>query len=133
MTDIQAVIKGHRRVADLLEANPDLPAPFVYGDGVIAWNLYSFECPDGVPAMVAKIRRTVGGKWDKRESEGISSPEMVFEREGYRITTKRDAVCVRRVVDTKTVTKPAVSLPERTETVEIVEWDCEPILAEVAP
>lgn len=131
MSDITAVIAGHRRVADLLEANPDLPPPFVYGDGVIVWDLYGFECPDGVPAMVAKIRRIVGGRWGKREAVGISSPEMVFEREGYRITTKRDAVCVRRVVGTEVVTKPAVSLPERTETVEIVEWDCEPILAEV--
>lgn len=115
--DVTNVIAAHRRVADLLEQHPDIALPFVYGDGKIAWNIYSFECPDGIPAMVAKIRRIVGGKWDKRESKsGAGSDEMIFEREGYQITTRREAVCVRRVVGTETVTKPAVNLPERTET-----------------
>lgn len=132
MTDVSAIVTGHRRVADLLEQHPDIVPPFVYGDGKIVWNIYSYECPDGVPAMVAKIRRIVGGKWDKREQNGITSPEMVFERDGYQITVKRDAVCTRRVVGTETITKPAISLPERTETIEIVEWDCSPVLAEAS-
>ena len=80
--------------------------------------------------MVAAIRRAVGGKWDKREAQGVSWPEMVFEREGYSITVKREAVCTRRVVGTETVTLPAVEAqPERTVEREIVEWDCEPVLA----
>lgn len=129
MPDIPAIITAHRRVADLLEQNPDIVPPHVYSDGKIVWSLYPFECPDGVPAMVAKIRRVVGGKWDKSESKSITgADQMDFERDGYSITVRRDTVCVRRVVGTETVTKPAISLPERTETVEIVEWDCEPIL-----
>lgn len=130
MSDVAAVATAHRRVADFIEAHPDIPFPFVYSDGVIAWTLYSFECPDGVPAMVAAIRRAVGGKWDKRESTGIvGDAEMLFERDGYSIKVRREAVCTRRVVAVKTITKPAISLPERTETREVVEWDCDPILA----
>lgn len=126
----QATIDAHRHVASLLEDHSDLPAPFVASNGLIWWTLYSWECPDGVSAMVALIRRTIGGKWDKREESNYGGePDMVFEHPGYQIKVKREAVCVRRVVGTETITKPAVSLPERTETVEIVEWDCEPLLA----
>jgi len=129
MTDRTALVAGYRRVADLMEARPEIDHPFVTTNGDLVWHLYSWSCPEGVPAMVAAIRRAVGGKWTKRESPGLSEPEMHFERAGYRITVKRGAVCTRRVVGTETVVKPAVSLPERTETIEIVEWDCEPVLA----
>lgn len=132
MSSTAAVVAAHREVADFIEAHPDLVLPFVCSDGTIAWTLYSFECPDGVPAMIAAIRRAVGGKWDKREGRGIiGADQMVFEREGYRITVKREAVCVRRVVGSEKVTLPAVEArPERTVEREVVEWDCEPILAD---
>lgn len=124
----EATIAAHRHVASLLETHPDLPMPFVRSNGTIWWTLYSWDCPDGEAAMVALIRRTIGGRWDKREQNTYGSDEMVFSRPGYEIKVKREAVCTRRVVDTKTVVKPAINLPERTETVEIVEWDCAPIL-----
>jgi plasmid stabilization system protein ParE len=127
-----ALIAGFRRAADLIEAHPELARPAVLADGDLRWWLYSYECPDGVPAMVAAIRRAVGGKWDKAETPGIGEPEMTFSRKGYAITVKREAVCVRRVVGTETVTLPAVeAAPERTVDREIVEWDCEPILTAV--
>ena len=130
MPDITAVVAGFRRAADLLEKNPDIAVPVVTSKGDLFWSLWTFECPDGVPAMVAAIRRAVGGKWDKREAMGISEPEMIFEREGYSITVKREAVCTRRVVDTETITLPAVEAqPERTIEREVVEWDCSPVLA----
>lgn len=125
------VIAAHRHVAELLETHDDIPVPHVGSNGTIWWTLYSWDCPDGVPAMVALIRRTIGGKWDKSEYEPPygGEAEMLFTRPGYEIKVKRAAVCTRRVVGTETVTKPAVSLPERTETTEIVEWDCSPVLA----
>lgn len=129
MTDRTALIAGYRRAADLIEAHPAIDYPIVVRSGDLHWSLYSFSCPNGVPAMVAAIRRAVGGKWTKREQQGYGDAEMVFERDGYTITVKRDAVCTRRVVGTETVTLPAVTAqPERTEEREIVEWDCEPIL-----
>lgn len=125
-----AVIEAHRHVASLLETHDDLPTPFVASDGLIWWTLYSWDCPDGVPAMVALIRRTIGGKWDKAERNNYGSDEMEFSRPGYKIKVQREAVCTRRVVGSTTVTKPAINLPERTETTEIVEWDCSPVLAD---
>lgn len=127
-----AVVAGFRRAADLIEAHPGFVPPSVLNDGDLRWWLYSYECPEGVPAMVAAIRRAVGGKWNKAETPGIGEPEMTFSREGYAITVKREAVCVRRVVGTETVTLPAVeAAPERTVDREVVEWDCEPILTAV--
>ncbi len=128
----QAVIDAHRHVASLLEEHDEMPAPIVFGDGAIAWSLYSWECPEGVPAMVAYIRRTIGGKWDKAERNDYGSDKMEFTRPGYRITVNREAVCTRRVVGSTTVIKPAISLPERTETTEIVEWDCHSLLSDGA-
>jgi hypothetical protein len=126
----EVIVAGYRRAADLIEAHPHIAAPIVTSKGDLIWSLWAWDCPDGVPAMVAAIRRAVGGKWTKHERAGLSEPEMEFKRDGYSIIVKREAVCVRRVVGTETITKPAVSLPERTETREIVEWDCEPVLAE---
>lgn len=127
-----AVAAGHRRAADLIETNPEIALPSVGHDGGLFWWLYDYDCPDGVPAMVALIRRAVGGTWQKSESRGIvGEPELVFSREGYTVTVKRDAVCTRRVVGTETITEPAVEAQaERTVEREIVEWDCSPILAE---
>lgn len=131
----QALIAAHRLAADLIEQHPEInPPTYVTGGGGICWTLYSWNCPDGIPAMIAAIRRAVGGKWDKTERESYGGQaEMVFSREGYEIVTKREAVCVRRVVGTETKTIPArPALPARpatTETIEIIEWDCEPVLA----
>lgn len=129
--DLTELIASHRAVADLLEAHPDLLPPFIYKNGTIAWLLWPFECPDGVPAMVASIRRIVGGKWDKRESKSVTGiDELVFARDGYEITVRRENVCTRRVVGTVTETVPAVEAqPERTVEREVVEWDCAPVLA----
>jgi len=133
--DWSAAIAGFRRAAELLELHPEIAKPYVTDDGELRWHLYAWECPNGVPAMVAKIRRAVRGKWTKRETNPYyGEPEMIFERKGYSITVKREAVCTRRVVGTETVTLPAVkALPERTEVREVVEWDCEPVLARAVP
>lgn len=128
---IEKVIAAHRAVADLLEAHPTIKPPYVINGGVIAWTLYSWDCPDGIPATIAEIRRVVGGTWTKREQESYGGqPELVLERGGYQITTKRDNVCVRRVVGTETVEHPAIAKDAWTEEREIIEWDCRPILGE---
>lgn len=136
MTENQtAVVAAFRTAADLIEAHPEVPAPGVTSEGQLMWWLYGWECPDGVPAMVAAIRRAVGGKWTKSQQESYGGDaEMVYNREGYRITVKREAVCVRRVVGTETVTLPAVEAkPERTVEREVIEWDCAPVIANTRP
>lgn len=118
-----------RFVADLLDEHPALPLPSVGTYGVY-WNIYSWDVDD-VPTAVAAIRRALGGTWDKRTDD--LAGQMEFTRDEFKISVQREAVCVRRVVGEETVTLPAVEArPERTETREIVEWDCEPVLAKAS-
>lgn len=123
------VVAAFRRAADLIEQH-DIPAPVVVahgGEGLLFWAFYGWE--ENVPAKVAAIRRAVGGKWDKRES--ATGDQMSFVCEGYQIQVDRETVCERRVVGTETVVVPAVEAqPARTETRDLVEWDCVPILSE---
>lgn len=129
-----------RVVAALIEEHPDLPEPYVTsssdGGAYLAWYLHingRAEDEADQKAKAQQIIRTLGGKWEK----DFSGDQADFrqERDGLRFTVSvdRPAVCVRRVVGTETVTLPAVeAAPERTVEREIVEWDCEPVLAEVS-
>lgn len=122
-----------RAAADLIDAHPDLPAPFVApAHRALSWHLWPWEYTDA-QATARDIRRTIGGTWDK----SYSGEDLVLRRDHagitYTITVKREAVCTRRVVGTETVTLPAqAALPERTVEREVIEWDCDPILAEAA-
>lgn len=126
-----AAIDAFRTAADLLEQHPNIPVPVVIRTGLIYWHLYDWESYEGgVAATVARIRRAIGGTWTKHEAD--DGKRLSFNRDGYEISVERESVCTRRVVGTETVTLPAVEAqPERTEEREVVEWDCQPILAEV--
>lgn len=90
----------------------------------------------GQKDRAAAIIRTIGGKWDKN---GVSDKyfrfESVFAGSDLRIVVDRPAVCERVVVGTREVTKtvPAPDAPmvEVTETEDIIEWRCEPVLSGV--
>lgn len=122
----EAYILRLERTANLLKQNPEIPAPSVGTYGVM-WHLYTWEHED-VRAVAATIRRLLGGKWDKKADEGRG--RMEFTHDDYKITVDREAVCTRRIVATEKVTLPAVKAqPARTVEREVVEWDCEPLLA----
>jgi hypothetical protein len=88
-------------------------------------------------ALMAEIRRTIGGKWDKRyvgsefqmvqQREDTALPEIV-------ISGSRESVCTPRVVGTTTTTVPArEAVPATTVTVDEVEWDCGTLLDDDPP
>lgn len=132
-----------RTVADILEQHPNLPAPSVsfYQSGNVSVHWYL--CLDSYGMVenmqkhyAAEIVRALGGKWNKEESG--DDFRFAQQRDGidYTILVKRSAVCERIVVGTETVTVPAMpareALPARIETREVVEWRCEPLLADVS-
>lgn len=134
-----------RAVADLIDAHPELPFPpytTVHSHtperADLAWNLHiNGNAADAADqkAKAAGILRTLGGTWDKDFWDDTDRADFQQSRDGLnlRVTVQRSAVCERVVVDTETVTIPAVEAqPERTETREVVEWRCEPVLSEVA-
>lgn len=85
-------------------------------------------------SRAAAIVRGLGGKWDKRETGNHF--RFVTERFGVRleIVVDREQVCTARVVGQETVTKQVPTAFEVvTETVDVVEWDCRPLLPAVQP
>lgn len=124
MTDRAAYITGLRRLADLLDQHPDMPLP--YGD--IQWQ------PNDRNEF-AILARLLPGPHRKDASDAIFTLSGRVSGVTWRAYRWRDEVCERVVVDTREVTKtvpdPAVDVPtvEITETQEVVEWRCPPLLA----
>lgn len=130
-----------RAAANLIDAHPDLPEPFVvaYRSGrvEVTWQLMNIdEAKESQRDFAQQIIRALGGKWRKVPWDN----RFDFEQERddglvVQIYAHREQVCERRVVGTETVTVPASEAvpaqPERTEEREIVEWDCAPVLSEV--
>jgi len=139
---VSAVAAGLRAAADLVElmAASDLPRPTVssYSSGYdavdVQWFLQRKDSHEAQKAAAAGIMRAVRGDWVKSAGEWDGPvAEFEQERDGLKlsISVERDAVCERVVVGTETVTHPAKPAePERTETVDKVEWRCEPVLSE---
>lgn len=128
-----------RRAAEIMQAHPDLPIPYItstYRGGVeLAWYLtVHVEDHAKQKRLAQTILRTLGGKWDK----SVSGPGDMNFKQGsildpirFIVQVSREAVCQRIVTGTTEVTIPAVEAePERTEIRETVEWVCEPVLAE---
>lgn len=126
-----------RIVSDLLDAHPDLPTPcvFAYGSGTVevTWQLmnnaeHKNAQKDGARAIIAAL----GGKWSKNPwDDRFDFARNLGDDIKLQIFTHRDQLCERVVTGTETVTVPAVeAMPERTETREIVEWRCQPLLAD---
>lgn len=142
MTTPRTMPETLRAVADLIEAHPDLPLPLV--------NVYDYRPEQGdldwflmvngrakdeadQKAIATAIIRALGGKWDKAPTGDDFRFRQTRGGLNFNVQVHREAVCERVVVGTESVTLPAVEAqPARTETVEKVEWRCEPLLAEAA-
>lgn len=131
-----------RAVADLIEAHPDLPVPYTSHfnhcpeTAELKWYLHLAH---NDPATGGDKARTIitalGGTWAKDLDSTDDTARFTQTREGLdlSIVVRREQVCTRRVVGTETVTIPAQpaaeAVPERTETRDVVEWDCGSLLA----
>lgn len=136
--DRAAYIDGLRQLADVLEAHPEISLPV--SSGTTRFGAMSFPCgsgPDAAQAMAAARRAFGSASWTKNvtNSDHGNWLNLAGQLAGLHVElyAARDAVCTRRVVGTEerevdVQVTPAVT-EKRTETVEIVEWDCEPILA----
>lgn len=131
-----------RAVADLIESHPDLPLPYVcvYDhtpyQADLNWYLQINQRSEGEAhqrAQALAIVRGIGGKWRK----DVIGDSFRFEQEidglNLDVQVTREAVCERVVVGEETVVIPAVEArPERIEKRDVVQWRCEPLLAEAA-
>lgn len=109
-----------RALADFYDANPLCPEPeisiYLHADKAkeVLRNLGSFEKDYDDSYMYARVK--VGDRT-------------------LKLSTQRDAVCTRKVVGTREVPEeviPSTYTPEEVipaHTAEIIEWECDPILA----
>ncbi|WKN47114.1 hypothetical protein [Nocardioides sp. Arc9.136] len=132
-----AMVAGLRALADDIERSTALLPTHV---PVAQWLIFGDQ---NQKETAAQVVRSLGGHWDKGRRHG-GGDLFDFTKEyggGVRaeVVVDRDEVCERVVVRTETVTIPATDLqviepqPERTETREVVEWRCAPLLTDTAP
>jgi hypothetical protein len=132
-TVVRTMTQNLHAMADILAEVPNPPyvTTSTYDGSVqAAWFLMHDPNREGQKSTAAAVIRAIGGHWDKTD---LYSDQMVWNqtRDGLRfhVAVLREAVCERIVTGTHMVTIPAVEAkPERTETVETVEWRCLPLL-----
>lgn len=117
--DKAKVIAGLRQLADFLEATPDALLDFA---PTIAFY-------GATPEAIRALARS-GGKFDKQYVGGILEVSRSFEGGvKYEMNISREQVCTARVVGTREVERTDPNAPKITVTEDVVEWDCEPLLA----
>ena len=102
--------------------------------------VWDWDQDASVPEVLAKAMRAGVKGATKIEKDGNGSYFKLFMEFGnkhpleYRLTCNRDEVCTKRVVGTERVTKkipPEGDWTEKEVDQDIVEWDCNPLLAVV--
>jgi hypothetical protein len=122
-----ATAHGLRQLADLLEDHPEAKLPF-------SVTVYDTSYDPDHDAAVAHLRgkaKLFGGRWDKEPSgETFALVRKLGGLVTYRLSAPREAICEKRVVGTRMVTRPITAPPVPTETVreDIVEWDCPEVI-----
>ena len=129
-----------RDFADFIEEHgPILPDVTVDCRSYL-WNFTLAEneaTRNDVPASIALVMRAGVNSADAVKKEYSDDYFRLFVHFGkliYKVVCNREEVCTKRVVGTETVTKsipPKGKWTEETVTQDIVEWDCNPLLAVV--
>lgn len=125
-SDRHKLIAALRHIANVLENNPLLPAPY-FGTEITR--------VDNLEQMIA-TGKAYGGFWEKSTDEDSFRLTRKFSDSfAMMVYTARENVCTRVVVGTKVI--PATTLPAREETYmperveEVVEWHCPKSLQEL--
>lgn len=111
----QEYARGLRLIADWYEAHPDMPIPYT---GEIC--VFGVKETREEAARIAEALKPCRKEW----AESFLKITRDFGGVTLKFVFNREAVCTRRVVRHKEI--PAEFSPARV--VEIVTWDCEPIL-----
>ena len=124
---------GLRALADMLDANPELPLPYNGLRPEIRLSIFTHTREEA-----AAYARLLPGKVDKEVTDSsYFGLDLKGALHGLHVLVHvpREKVCTRVVKGTRQVTRtePIVTgHREVTETVEDVEWECGPLLAEAS-
>ena len=132
-----AYTAGLRQLAGILDAHPELPLPFEGGSAGRAMSFHFLfgADPRAALAAAARARPCTLAKNVRDYGEHGAYLDLAGQLAGLHVelTAYRDDVCTRRVTGTEdreveeTVT-PAVTR-KVTRTVDVVEWECHPVMA----
>lgn len=130
-------VAGLRALADILEQNDTLPLPFTGTTGDVQW-IEVVEDDEDQRRIAQTFTRCIPGTIRKNVRDDYLDLNGRIHGLAVELIVKRDAVCTRVVTGTREVTEEvpdpdalaAVPTVTVTRTVEDVEWDCSPILAE---
>jgi hypothetical protein len=126
-------IASMRDLADLLEANPDLPIGTSF---YLRHSVYDGECGMDAKTRMRQIRRMYGGTFEKSWDNHETLPEFFlrgrFGEYDVQIATRRENVCERVVTATVEETVEEIDPAyleqapkiERVVTKEVVDWIC---------
>jgi hypothetical protein len=118
-TSHQEYADGLRQIAAFIELHPELPLPSGQIDN------YATDTKEEAAAVIRAL-----GKCTKEYGDAYMTISRGFGGIALRFVFARSRVCTRKVVGVETI--PAVFVEAHTvpaSTKEIVEWECEPILA----
>jgi hypothetical protein len=127
--------KGLRALADILDANPDLPLPYDGTGSALDWIELGEEARRGA----AVFARVMPGTVDKSVSDTAGQFYLDFTLHGLRLRwiTTRAEMCERIVTGTREIEieepdpEALARVPKikRKQVVEDVKWECRPVLA----
>jgi hypothetical protein len=125
-------IDGLRVLADALEEHPEVPLPY---HGTSAEISFYFLLTENPRAEMAAAARALPCSWQKEASDSRETLSLHGQLGALRVelVAYRNDVCTRVVTGTEDRPVEVVVTPAVTETVvkpvEIVRWECSPILA----
>jgi hypothetical protein len=128
--DRDELVQGLRDLADFLERPESVALPIeMYGHKIDQWIYNEDDQGRSAKENMKKIVKILGScKKDYSSSMMLVTKE--FGPVKLEFATSRDGVCTKRVVETKKVPKQRyVEIPGEFDEREVVEWDCDPILA----
>lgn len=125
---------GLRKLADAVEANPDLAPHLRYA---LSFSTHIFNDVPATFAAFARAAKAAGAKVTKDYHGKFAHVLADWGGVSVDLQTDRDEVCERVVVDTREIVEEVpdpvavAALPKvkQTRVEEIVEWKCRPILA----
>jgi hypothetical protein len=140
MTDRTEYTKGLRALADILDAHPEVPLPYHGREGT-PLAIYHLNRKDETRAAFLASVRAFPGRKEKDANDGTYRVAATLHGVRVEVVAYRETVCERVVTGTREVTREVpdpdalAALPKTvvTETVEDVEWICQPLTADRTP
>ena len=128
-----------RKIADLLEAHPEIETPYLDADDTYDISAIRFQFTshgDRAADAAAAVVKAFPGSFRKQFNEGDFYLYGIFEGVKVDIRTRREDVCTAREVGmtTRKVRDPekAAAVPFVNIEVPVYEYDCNPILSGVS-